>query len=335
VRTPRTPPPDEALQVSQNVAGMRVIIVWALVAMFAVLLRPLPASSEPILVPFDDVYGVAVFRVMVNGQGPFDFILDTGASNMVVTPGFARELRLPVTGSRVESGAGPTSSADQLTSLQSLQIGALAERDVAASVIALPDGLVHRVPGRVIRGEIGCTFLERFVSTIDYGALTMRFDAIGRYRAPFAAVMLPMKMVAGGGAPAVAAIVQGHKGTFWVDTGNSGWPTLKHAFATANHIAGGAAMATQSVGGDTTARLLCLDRFEMGPWTQSNVPALVFDADYGVALWPDLDGGIGYETLRAYRTTFDFSRRRFYFEPVEFARTVDYATAADCLPKPA
>src|SRR6266571_4156589 len=67
----------------------------------------LPAAVEPGLVePLDneallfaspttrDHIGRVVVPVMINGHGPFRFIVDTGANHSTISPGLARELGL-------------------------------------------------------------------------------------------------------------------------------------------------------------------------------------------------------------------------------------------------
>jgi predicted aspartyl protease len=72
----------------------------------AFALAPAAAAASH-LVPFDDVYGSIVVRVIVDGKGPFSFGVDTGAVETIVTPSLASELGLVTTGKRIESGAGP------------------------------------------------------------------------------------------------------------------------------------------------------------------------------------------------------------------------------------
>jgi predicted aspartyl protease len=312
---------------------MRVFAILCLCAASAFSFGPARAAAAT-LVPFDDVYGSIVVRIVVDGKGPYDFAVDTGSWEMVVTPDLARELALPATGRRVEGGAGPHAMSDTLTRLSSAAIGALIVRDLPADEVSLPDALVHRAPGITIRGLVGFDFLRRFVTTIDYSNSTLRFDNARSFVAPRGAIVLPMYMVAGGRSPGVPASVDGHAGVFMLDTGDSGWPFLKASFAASTSIdAGrkGKPMSAAAAGGDDAARTICLQSFALSDWSRRHVPAYVDDADQGVSSWTDHDGSIGYETLRPFRTSFDFARKAVYLDPVPYPAT-DYATEADCLP---
>jgi hypothetical protein len=121
--------------------------------------------------------------------------------------------------------------ANALTRLSSVAIGGLVVYDLPADEVALPEGLVHREPGLTIRGLIGIDVLRRFITTIDYANETLTFDTAKDFVPPGRAIALPMRMVAGGRAPGIPIAIDGHYGVFMIDTGNSGWPDIKAAFA--------------------------------------------------------------------------------------------------------
>jgi hypothetical protein len=56
-------------------------------------------SSPDIEIPFNSDNGVAMVKVMVNGRGPYTFIVDTGEEHLaVISPKIAKELGLPQVG---------------------------------------------------------------------------------------------------------------------------------------------------------------------------------------------------------------------------------------------
>jgi len=55
--------------------------------------------STPTSIPVSLHYGVPFVKVMVNGRGPFSFIVDTGTNRaVIVSPSLARALKMPVLG---------------------------------------------------------------------------------------------------------------------------------------------------------------------------------------------------------------------------------------------
>jgi hypothetical protein len=74
------------------------------------------ASAGPVLaeVPLNwNALGYVTVKAHLNGQGPFDFVFDTGADESSVYAAFARRLKLPAGNNTVLTGA--TGSADVST----------------------------------------------------------------------------------------------------------------------------------------------------------------------------------------------------------------------------
>jgi predicted aspartyl protease len=98
--------------------------------------------------------------VLVNGQGPFQFVLDTGASETVITPGVARKIGLKTT---------PQSTGQDIARVATFALGSAVAKDfrvrvfdpVAARPLRLDFGLDYH-------GLAGATFLENFVVRVDY-----------------------------------------------------------------------------------------------------------------------------------------------------------------------
>ena len=115
--------------------------------------------------------GVAV-PVMVNGAGPFTFMLDTGASRSVVANDLARELAAPVVArSEVVTSAG--SDMRPVVRLASIALAAARVEAVLAPVV--PAGNLARL-GRGVRGLLGQDFLSAFNYTLDYRRSRLTWD---------------------------------------------------------------------------------------------------------------------------------------------------------------
>ena len=143
--------------------NMRVLaILWAIAACAAGLLFAGSASAQCIDAPDLAAYqtasaadfaagstrtdrlGRVVAPVSVNGQGPFRFIVDTGANRSVLSDELAASLGLRPSGSGdVHSVHGVTVA--PLVNVQNLQYG-----DVSLNAEALP-----MLSGRVLAGETG------------------------------------------------------------------------------------------------------------------------------------------------------------------------------------
>jgi|SRR5579859_1027510 len=106
---------------------------------------------------------VNVVSVTVNGAGPFDFLVDTGAQTTTVDEELASQLRLHEEGKTHVSGAA-TYASRSYTHLAQVEIG---NRQVT-DVLALIDNLAElHGADRRIRGIVGENFLTHFDLLID------------------------------------------------------------------------------------------------------------------------------------------------------------------------
>ncbi len=86
-----------------------------------------------------DEFGRPTAKVMLNGQGPFDFMVDTGANSTVVAMRHALAVGAPFTGmTRVHGTTGSTELA--VAQISNLETGAVDRTDVRVAVI--PDHLL-------------------------------------------------------------------------------------------------------------------------------------------------------------------------------------------------
>lgn len=114
-----------------------------------------------------------VIPVTINGTGPHEFLLDTGASTTLLTPELARQLRLrPI--DRIELVTVTGSQILVRSELERVTVGAQTATDVEVVISELRE---VRAAGSNIRGVLGQNFLARFNYLIDYGAQRLEFEA--------------------------------------------------------------------------------------------------------------------------------------------------------------
>ena len=118
--------------------------------------------------PFDyikDSHLVGV-PVYVNGKGPYDFVLDTGAGNTVVTPEMASTIGLeakPVHG--IARGLGGDVQLE-LAAVDAISVG---DAKISHSQVVVLDLSKVSPKGKLIEnGIIGYDFLKNFETVIDY-----------------------------------------------------------------------------------------------------------------------------------------------------------------------
>ncbi|MEP7209993.1 MAG: aspartyl protease family protein [Alphaproteobacteria bacterium] len=106
-----------------------------------------PAKDPAIVSPLDawvDIYGRPTARVMLNGKGPFEFLVDTGANITVLSARRALEIGAPLTGMATINGT--TGSADMpMATVDRLATGVV--NVDALSVAVLPDEALPKQDG--------------------------------------------------------------------------------------------------------------------------------------------------------------------------------------------
>src|SRR5579863_3436600 len=122
----------------------------------------MPTTTVPLrLTPHGSLPLIAV---LVNGQGPFDFIVDTGASHLVIGADLATELDLPYGDSTLPGTGAGGAIAPAKTSLRELQVGHVVLRDTEAGIMDL--AAVNRTAETAIGGILGYPFFADRVMTI-------------------------------------------------------------------------------------------------------------------------------------------------------------------------
>lgn len=116
-----------------------------------------------------------VVAVRVNGKGPFEFIVDTGASHLVVGEDLAVRLNLPTGNGDIPGlGAGGAITPAR-TWLSEVRVGDAIVCDAEAGIMDL--ATVSETAGIAVSGILGYPFLGLHVVTIDYLGLELRLQA--------------------------------------------------------------------------------------------------------------------------------------------------------------
>jgi len=121
--------------------------------------------------------GQALFvaSVEINGRGPFEFLVDTGAQTLSVDPALADQLQLHLEGDTGVTGVA-TYGRRAYTHLEQVRI----DTHVATGVVAVIEDLSQlRIANSRIQGILGEDFLMHFDVLIDNGRHAMCLDDTG------------------------------------------------------------------------------------------------------------------------------------------------------------
>jgi predicted aspartyl protease len=252
--------------------------------------------------------------VRVNGEGPFDFLIDTGSIFDLVDTERAAELGIVTAGEYDASGAGEATMNLETADGVRLALDGLELPPQEVRVAPINEA-IGRFEGRRLDGLLGYDFFSRFGVELDYVAGTL---AVGR-EPRGEAVPLPITRRH----PFVRAAfsVGGRRfaGEFLVDTGFRSALVLASPFV-AEHglvgLVGHTIEATTSVGigGPTVERVGRIERLELGPFVLENVVVSLSQARSGTLATHGFGGIVGSEILRRFTGTFDYPQERLLLE---------------------
>jgi predicted aspartyl protease len=271
------------------------------------------AASSGIEIPIRVRSGHVYVDVEINGKGPFHFLFDTGASN-VLTPEAARRLDLPVRDNVDVTGTGGTQAGGS-TKVDSLQLGGVTLSNQTFYVLDLPPGASEAAP---VDGLIGFELLDRFPVQLDYAnaTLTLYTGKDARHAGPAAPARLSFR----GKTPQIDGKVDGIAGRFSIDTGSAGSLTLSAPFVTDHDLATRyrartRIMSAQGIGGPVYALLARAELLDLGTATAKHPVTFLSQQRAGTVARKDTAGNIGFGVLHQFTIFFDYPRKQIYFQP--------------------
>lgn len=136
-----------------------------------------PAQTTPGEIAFELAGpggAVIVVPVRINGQGPYDFVVDTGATFTCVDQELAEALSLPEQPGSVAFGAGIGGSGSvKIVEIDALEVGTARAEDTMAAVIDLS---TIKQSGIEVRGLIGLNFLKAYRVTFDFERNVLKLE---------------------------------------------------------------------------------------------------------------------------------------------------------------
>jgi hypothetical protein len=271
-------------------------------------------ASGVTTIPFKLLNNHIYADVMVNGQGPYLCIFDTGGRD-ILTPPTAKALGLKVVGAAPGMGAGEGTVEFGFAHGVSFRLGDLEIRDQTISVLPFEAGEVEGFPEQ---GMIGFEVFRRFVTVIDYGRQTLTFIDPAKFDPKGAGT--PVQFQFYNHLPQVSGTFDGIPGRFDIDTGARDELTLTKPFVEAHRLkdahpkgvttvegwgVGGKSVAYVTRGGSVTLGPVRVD----GPVTSFSVQNKGAFADASYA------GNVGAGLLKRFVVTLDYAHQTLYLKP--------------------
>jgi hypothetical protein len=265
-------------------------------------------------VPFQWIDNRVFVDVMIQGRGPFHFILDTGA-DAAVSDTTARALGLVIknTGDQDE-GVGESRVQTGQATLAELAIGPVVLRDVGVEVLPLGDST--QVFGAApVDGIIGLPIFAKFVVKHDFVHHTLTFTPPGATPPP--GIVVPFDLPAQ--IPVIDAELDGVAGRFGVDTGARSALLLYRPFAESHQLAEkyGAhfeGVTGWGVGGPVRSLLARAHELRIGPLQLHEPVVRISLQKAGATTSSAMAGLIGPDVLAQFDVTFDYPHHRMVLD---------------------
>jgi hypothetical protein len=274
------------------------------------------ASAARSVVPIFIENGQVIINVMINGKGPFPMMFDTGGVE-VLTSETAIALGLEVKGAETIRGSGEGAVPIAFTHIKGMHLGDVELSDLDLPVLALPRFSTDRGTRPPQAGLLGYNLLARFAVRLDYESRILTLTPLRDFHYRGAGAHVPL-FFTDNTIPVIPAAADGIAGRFEIDTGSSDAIVLQRRFVEqygfeARHP-GGLRMKFGGVDGIFEAIAARLSRFTIAnAEIRRPVAELPSDGRSGLPL-PDVDGSIGYQILRQFVITFDYSRGDIWLE---------------------
>ena len=173
-----------------------------------------PLQHEIYTAPIELIHDKPYVSVLVNGRGPYRFLIDTGTGiQAMVTPELAQELRLPVTGhARLSDPSGLGEQRSEVARIDSLNLA-------GAQFLEL-DAVVHNLYGDLnCQGVLGFPLFEDYLLTLDFPGRRMILTS-GELEADVGASVLPFRMP--DGVPVISLSIDEQPLAAQIDSGGTG-----------------------------------------------------------------------------------------------------------------
>lgn len=274
-------------------------------------------GSRSTAVPIVVEAGQLLVWASINGRTPMPFILDTGGHAILDTVA-ERMLGLHATGAGVSGGAGAGTVALQYTRVASVRLGNAELLDQPFLVIPYPYDFYERGRRMPLAGILGLEWFERYAARIDYSRKSMTLTPLANFSYHGHGTLVPIRFQQD--MPLAGAAANGYRGTFGVDTGNSGVVVLYGNFLRRTGLlgkyTGGYSESGEGTGGTNSGRIETLSSFSIGGHEIAKPKAYLTQMKTGAfSSWTEA-GDLGLTILARFTPTFDYADQTLYLDPV-------------------
>lgn len=273
-------------------------------------------ATGPVTVPFRLLNNHIYVQALVNGHGPYTFIVDTGGHTLV-SPHVIREAHLTAVGAAVSSGAGEGTEISGFTHLDDIAVGPVHLRGQMGIATEIYDRSIEGIP---VDGMVGFELFRRFAVTIDYGRQTLTFTDFDHFDPRGLGTAVPFRFY--DHLPNVEGLIDDMPAHFDIDTGSRSELDITAPFVAGHglhdrYTPGVTAVTGWGVGGPARSYMVRLPSVTLGSVRVATPTAGLSLAHGGAFSDTNYDGNIGSALLKRFVVSFDYSHQRMYLRPID------------------
>jgi predicted aspartyl protease len=156
------------------VVGLAVTLSGACTPARSETTAPGTTAAGEVAIEISDGGSAIVVPVRINGQGPFDLILDTGATLTCVDQALAARLELQPKPELLGRGVGISAQGTVgMVGIDRIDVGTASASAVTACVLDLQ---MLRGAGLEVHGLLGLNFLRAYKMTLDFDRKILRLE---------------------------------------------------------------------------------------------------------------------------------------------------------------
>ena len=268
-------------------------------------------------IPFELVGEKIFMKAKVNGSENINLQFDTGAGSASIDDNTAERLHIAATGKTTNEGAAGSASVP-ISANNTIEINGLKFPNV--TLMHFPLGNYSGVNRDVV---IGYDMLKSYVIKIDYDTRKMEFyDAksfkytgkgkVNKFSLWSESALMDVNFI----------LLNGEKirGKFMVDNGSASPLLLNSPFVNKNGLMQKVGKTAKgSISGSDGAETFTYrgktQKAVIGGFTFNDFPVRLTQAESGTLSLDDLDGILGNPILKMFNITFDYRRKKMYWEP--------------------
>jgi len=293
--------------------------------------RPLTAYSRPkkapgggridgglktVTLPFRLLNNHVYVEAMVNGKGPYTFIVDTGGHTLI-SPRVAAEAGLHTVGEGASTGAGEGKSTTGFAHYREIALGPVRLTDQPAFITNIYDPSIEGIP---VDGMVGFELFSRFAVRLDYGAKTMTVSDFAAFDPRGAGTPVPFKFY--DHLPSVHGMIDDLPARFDIDTGSRSEIDITSPFVgrhqlKARYQPGISAITGWGVGGPSRSYVVRVPSITLGSVKVPSVVSGLSTDKAGSISDPSYDGNIGSGLLKRFDVSFDYQHQTMYLKPLD------------------